>query len=248
MPAVRCPTPLCPAGSFEEGSRITGQAPSKFLGCRAPLTLQGVVLVPLSRGEARGGVCSAGGERGGTASLSREGRTGSGSFGGAWVGSAPRAEPPAAQGGSSTADSGGSAPRAAAAPTPGCPNRGAGAAPGAAGSVLPIPVPSFCAPTSSPGAFAGRCGKTPPPPARVSVSGMGGSAVGQGAVAQLKGRRGLQRGPAPAEVQDGRNTPEFVLPVLLHFPAEMERGVGKAECSGSWGGSAEDRDVWHGQV
>lgn len=143
---------------------------------------------------------------------------------------------PGAQGGSSTADSGASAPRAAAAPTGALVPRGGGC-PGSRSVAAPHSCPLILRPASSPGVSAGRCGKTPPPRARAGVSGMrqGGSAVGQGAVAQLKGRRGLQRGSALAEVQDGRNSPELVLPILLHFPAEMEGGVGKAERSGSLG-------------
>lgn len=119
---------------------------------------------------------------------------------------------------------------------PGAPVPRGGGCPGSAGSVFPIPVPSFCALPSSPGVSAGRCGKTPPPRAGVGVSGMrrGGQRGGAAAVAQLKGRRGLQRGSAPGEVQDGRNTPR-ARPAPSFTPWHRRRGGGEGRVLGEPG-------------
>lgn len=185
--------PLCPAVSFEAGSRITGPAPCTFLGCRTPPMLQGVVLVPPSRGCLRcwgGGSASLRGRGGQGVALPGGVGRGHHGPGGRGVGSAAQTEPPGRAGrvqhrgqrrfstaGSGSADPGPPVPRGRRIRDP--------------RSCQIIP----CPPSMSPGVSAGRCGKTPPPRAGVGVCGMQ-QRPGAGAVARLNGRRGLQRGPA----------------------------------------------------
>lgn len=232
IPAARAPALPDPAAAPQGGSRRAPGSP--------PLTPQ-VFGVP-GRPDAAGAVLAAPGAMpgvfaglgGGSASLTGEERTGSGQGvdrewpfikgghcgpGAAGWGRQPGLSPPGAQGGSGTADSGASAPRAAAALSPGHPVL----VPGSRGIGVPRSCPLILCPTLVPWGVRRALRQNPPASGR-----------GRGVWDAARGRA-VGQGLRWASSRTAETSPELVLPVLLQLPAEMGRGVGKAERSGSPG-------------
>lgn len=139
----------------------------------------------------------------------------------------PRLSSPGAQGGSSTADSGDSAPRAAAAPTPGSPSRGAGAAREPQDRCSPFLSPHSVPSPRPLGCPQGAAAKPPRLGPGLACLGCGGGAAWWGSgCGTAEGEEGAAARSAPGEVQDGRNTPR-ARPAPSFTPWHRRRGGGE---------------------